>query len=334
MTADDEFISDDCLTVSPREARLDVSSLCQLECVLCPVRHRKGRSFIGRGVMAVGEFARFIEHNPQVRVIELGNSGEVFLNPDLPELLRVAAEKGVATRIAEGVNLNEASSEALEALVKYQVLALRVAMDGVTQETYAKYRVGGELKKVLANVRRINEYMKKHGSDRPRLILQFIPFGHNEHELDKAVILARIMGMELDIRLNSFPDTFPLQDQAGLTRLLGYSDKASYLEKTGKVYMREVCLQLWRAPQVNWDGRLLGCSGNAGVSYAGYALGGAFAREINNERIKYARRMLMGRVPPREDMPCTGCETYADYRRTGLWFMPDEIRAAMRREDG
>ncbi len=331
---DSGLISADCLTVSPREARLDVSSLCQLECVRCPVRQRQGRSFIGRGVMAVAEFVRFMEQNPQVRVIELGNSGEVFLNPDLPELLRAAADRGVATRIAEGVNLNDASNEALEALVKFRVLALRVAMDGVTQETYAKYRIGGVLMKVLANVTRINAFKKEYGSDRPRLILQFVPFGHNEHELGKAVVLARMMGMEVDFRLNTFPDTFPLRDPAGLARLLGYSDKASYLEKTGKVYMREICLQLWRAPQVNWDGRLLGCSGNASVSYASYALGGAFAMEINNERIRYARQMLMGRVPPREDMPCTRCETYSDYRRLGLWFEPDEIRAAMRREDG
>jgi len=331
---DGGLVSGDGVFVSPREARLDVSSLCQLECVQCPVRQRHGRSFIGRGVMRVEEFVRFMEQNPQIRVIELGNSGEVVLNPGLPELLRAAAERGVTTRIAEGVNLNYASDEALEALVKHRVVALRVAMDGVTQETYAKYRVGGVLKKVLANIRRINAIKKKYGSGLPRLILQFVPFGHNEHELGKAVVLARMMGMEVDFRLNTFPDTFPLRDPAGLARLLGYSDKASYLEKTGRVYMREICLQLWRAPQVNWDGRLLGCSTNAAVSFAGYALGGAFAVEINNEKMQYARRMLMGRVPPREDMPCTRCETYSDLSKHGLWFKPDEIRAAMRREDG
>lgn len=334
MSRSGELVSPDCLCVSPREARLDVSSLCQLECVRCPVRQRDGRPFIGRGVMAQGEFDRFIEHNPQIRVIEIGNSGEVFLNPNLPGLLRTADEKGVTIRIAEGVNLNDASSEALEALVKYRVTTLRVAMDGVTQETYAKYRVGGTLKKVLANVRRINDYKKMYGREEPRLILQFVPFSHNEHELGKAVVLARMMGMDVDFKLNTFPDTFPLREPAALTRLLGYADKASYLGKTGKVYMREVCLQFWRAPQVNWDGRLLGCSANASVSFADYALGDAFSREINNERMRYARRMLMGQAPPRDDMPCAVCETYADFRRLGQWFTAREIRQSMWREMG
>jgi hypothetical protein len=329
MSRSRELVSRNILTVSPREARLDVSSLCQLECVRCPVRQRGGRFFIGRGVMALGEFVRFVEKNPQIRVIELGNSGEVFLNPELPELLRWGAEKKLMIRIAEGVNLNDASEEMLEALVKYRVTMLRVAMDGVTQETYAKYRVGGMLKNVLANVQRINEFKKKHGSDLPRLILQFVPFAHNEHELGKVIVLARMMGMEVDFRLNTFPDTFPLRDPAALTRLLGYADKTSYLKKTGHVYMREVCLQFWRAPQVNWDGRLLGCSANTNVNFADYVLDDSFAREINNEPMRYVRRMLIGEAPPRDDMPCSGCKSYADLRRHGQWFRPDEIRAAM-----
>lgn len=332
MSDSGALLSADCLTASPREARLDVSSLCQLECAGCPVRQRDGRSFVGRGVMGVERFARFIDLNPRIRVLELGNSGEVFLNPRLPELLRVAAERGVSIHIGEGANLNEASSEALEALVLYGVTVLRVAVDGVTQETYGKYRVGGELKNVLANVRRINDYKKRHRRDLPRLILQFILFGHNEHEMDKAVMLARMMGMEVDFKLNIYPGTFPLRDPAVVSRRLGYADKESYLEKTGRVYLRDVCLQLWRAPQVNWDGRLLGCSTNVWVSFADDVLCGSFAGDVNNERIRYARRMLMGQAPPRGDIPCSRCESFADYQRFDQWFRPDEIRSAMRRE--
>jgi hypothetical protein len=326
-----ERISADCLTVYPAEARLDISSRCQLNCVLCPVASRKGRPFIGRGVMAVADFIEFIDANPQIRIIEMGNSGEVFLNPDLPAILKYAWEKGVATRVAEGVNLNDASNEALEAIVRYRVMILRVAMDGATQETYQKYRVGGELRKVLGNVQRINTYKKQYGSKLPRLILQFIPFPHNEHEMKKAAIIARAMGMDIDFKLNVFNGYAPLQNRENLTEWLGYFDKDSYLKKTGKVYMRDICLQLWRSPQVNWDGRLLGCSNNMSVCYAEYALGRAFFREINNGHIQYARKMLMGLAPQRDDIPCSVCGSYADYRKYNQWFTPGEIRAAMDR---
>ena len=110
-----------------------------------------------------------------------------------------------------------------------------------------------------------------------------------------------------------------------------YSDKDSYLKKTGEIYMRDICLQLWRSPQVNWDGRLLGCSANSSVNYAEYALGSSFAREINNDHIKYARKMLMGIAPARADIPCVCCDSYADYVKNNQWFTPAEIKAAMDR---
>jgi len=324
-------LSADCLTVYPAEARLDVSSRCQLHCVLCPVASRKGRPFIGRGVMPLADFAEFVESNPQIRIVELGNSGEVFLNPDLPDILRYAREKGVATRIAEGANLNDASNEALEALVQYGVTILRVAIDGATQDTYQKYRVGGELKRVLRNVEKINSLKKQYQSKLPRLILSFIPFPHNEHEIKMIAVMARAMDMDIDYKINVFHGYPPLSNQEELTKLLGYSDKASYLKKTGKIYMRDICLQLWRSPQVSWDGRLLGCSGNKSVPYAKYALGGAFVREINSGPIQYARKMLMGLAPQQDDIPCSSCDLFSDYQRYDQWFTPEEIRASMER---
>lgn len=326
-------ISADCLTVYPVEARLDVSSLCQLDCLLCPVAQRNGRPFVGRGVLPVADFIEFVDRNPRIRIIELGNSGEVFLNPDFPAILQYAHEKDVAIRIAEGANLNDASDEALEALVRYGVTVLRVAIDGATQETYRTYRVDGNLKKVLGNVQKINTYKKQYGSNRPQLILQFIPFGHNAHEIKKIAIMAQALGMDIHFKLNVYTGSLPARNQAELTELLGYHDMDSYFKKTGKTYMRDICLQLWRAPQVNWDGRLLGCSVNTSVNFAGYALGSAFAREINNGHIQYARKMLMGAAPPRDDIPCSVCDSYADYKKYNQWFTPEEIRAAMQRGD-
>ncbi|PKN97832.1 MAG: radical SAM protein [Chloroflexi bacterium HGW-Chloroflexi-5] len=324
-------ISADCLTVNPVEARLDVSSLCQLNCVLCPVAQRKGRSFVGRGLLPVADFIEFIDNNPTIKMIEIGNSGEVFLNPDLPAILKYANDKGVTIRIAEGANLNDAADEALEALVKYSVSLLRVSLDGATQETYQIYRVGGNLKKALKNIQRINDYKKRYRSKWPQLILQFIPFGHNEHEIKKIAVMARALGMDIYFKLNVFEGYHPLRDHAVLTEILGYSDKDSYLKKTGELYMRDICLQLWRAPQVNWDGRLLGCSANSSVNYAEYALGRAFAEQINNDHIQYARKMLMGIAPARADIPCVHCDSFADYKKYNRWFTPAEIREAMDR---
>ena len=44
--------------------------------------------------------------------------------------------------------------------------------------------------------------------------------------------------------------------------------------------------------------------------------------EINNEHIRYARKMLMGIAPPRDDIPCSVAIHYADYKKYNRWFTP------------
>ena len=55
----EEKVSADGLMASPEEVRLDICSLCQLQCVLCPVGYRKGEGFIGSGVLPFADFAQF-----------------------------------------------------------------------------------------------------------------------------------------------------------------------------------------------------------------------------------------------------------------------------------
>ena len=112
--------------------------------------------------MAPSEFTDFLEQNPQIKTVELASAGEALLNPDLPEILKSAHETGSKTSLGGGVNMNDASDEALEALVRYRTTRIRVSVDGVTEETYRKYRVGGSLHKVLANIKKINEFKEKH----------------------------------------------------------------------------------------------------------------------------------------------------------------------------
>ena len=58
---------------------------------------------------------------------------------------------------SNGVNLNFASDAALNAIVKFRVRALTCSIDGATQATYSRYRINGQLDRVLAHVDRIRE---------------------------------------------------------------------------------------------------------------------------------------------------------------------------------
>jgi MoaA/NifB/PqqE/SkfB family radical SAM enzyme len=317
------------LIINPTKARLDISTVCQLKCALCPIEVNNGRDFLGRGIMARYEFTNFIEQNRQIKIVELASAGEALLNPDLPEILKIAYERNVTTSLGGGVNMNDASDEALEALVRCQTARIRISVDGVTEETYRKYRVGGSLHKVLTNIKKINEWKKKYQSETPELVLQFIVFGHNEHELEKVFVLGRMLNMKVFIKMNRWPEQLAVKDRQRIRNLCGYADRGEFLDVTGMQYCRDLCLGLWTAPKINWDGRLLGCGCNSHMVFAEYALGRNFLQEINNERMQYARKMLMGNAPPRNDIPCSNCSFYQQIAQHKLWYTSDEIRAAI-----
>src|ERR1700722_20261534 len=127
-------------TPVPHAVQIDASSHCQLACPVCPTANGLTRATLGAGHLKLADFERLLDRNPQIRTVELSNYGEMFLNPQLPELLACAFERQVVVSCSNGVNLNFASDAALEAVVKYRVRALTCSIDGATQKTYARYR--------------------------------------------------------------------------------------------------------------------------------------------------------------------------------------------------
>lgn len=314
--------------VNPTAVRIEASSICQLECPLCPTFRGENEAVIGRGTLKFVDFKRFIDENPQVRSVELGNFGEVFLNRDLPKILQYAFENEVRTSIDEGANLNNASDEALEALVKYQTTRVRCAIDGVTQETYQIYRAGGNLKQVINNIQKINAYKQSYQSNKPELIFQFIIFGHNENQIEAANMMAKLLQMKFDPKLNWYTDFFPVANRERVRQLMGYADRKEYLELEDKHCMRHQCYEMWHNPQINWDGKLLGCSRNFWGYYEENVFEAGLRASMNNEKIQYVREMLMGNQPHRPDIPCTNCGVYRSMVNKDNWITEQELAEA------
>src|SRR5438552_1193400 len=104
---------------------------------------------LGRGYLKVEDLDRLLAANPQIRNVELSNYGELFLHPDLLGLMETAHRRGVGLSANNGANLNTARPEVLEGLVKFGFRQIAVSIDGASNETYQKYRVGGDLNVVL-----------------------------------------------------------------------------------------------------------------------------------------------------------------------------------------
>jgi hypothetical protein len=313
------------MQVRPVAVQLEAASHCQLRCPSCPTTQGLIHPAVGSGFLRLDDFRRFLDANPGVRLIELSNNGEIFLNPELLAILELAHQRGVALAANNGANLNSVRPEVLEGLVRYRLRVLTCALDGASQDTYQRYRVRGSFDRVIRNIRAINEHKRRLGSALPTLCWQFVVFGHNEHELPAAQRMAQELGMTFIAKL-SWDDTFsPPRDLDAVRTAAGAASRQEFLERHGRAYMGGICHQLWDSPQINWDGRVLGCCHNTWGNFGGNAFTDGLVASVNGPEITYAREMLRGRAEPRADIPCSTCDQYATMRQTGRWIERDDV---------
>ncbi len=318
--------------IHPRRLRLEASTACQLKCPSCPTASGETGKKLGVGFLKFRDFKKLIDENPRLAHIELSNWGEVFLNKDLLQILRYAYEQNVALYLANGANLNNVKEDVLEAVVKYKLRKINCSIDGASQETYSIYRVNGNFDRVIANIKKINEWKAHYHSAYPELKWQFVAFDHNQHEIATAKKMAEEMNMEFRLKLSwgdLYSSEFSPVKQGDIVKQetgLGVSSRKEFEEKYGKDYIEKSCCRdLWVAPQVNYDGRILGCVINYWGDY-GNVFREGLKEGLNNERINYARRMLQGKAEARAGIPCTTCKVYASMKRADNWITEEEMR--------
>ncbi|MBI4403142.1 MAG: radical SAM protein [Deltaproteobacteria bacterium] len=315
------------LTIIPSKVRLDVSTVCQLKCVSCPTAAGIVRKHVGSGFLKPDDLVRFLERNRNVRSIELSNWGEILLNPWLLEILRIAHDHEVELTAGNGVNFNTANEQVLEGLVKYQVRYVSFSIDGASNETYAKYRVSGNFDRVIQNIRKLIQFKEQYSSPYPRLTWQFILFGHNEHELPLAKSMAQELGMHFYPKLSGDDDLSPIKNPDWVRKETGLQalTRKEHARRYGRAYLDTICLQLWNEPQINWDGRLLGCCVNHWGDFGENVFLVGLAQALNGRKIRCARDMLMGKKAPIDGIPCTTCPRYRSMRESKHWIASKDL---------
>jgi hypothetical protein len=97
---------------------------------------------------------------PVVKRIDLFNWGEPTLHPRLPQFLGIARRRGLPVVLSS--NLNTRCD--LEELVRQEPAGIHVSLSGFTQETYERSHPGGDIERVIANLRRLRGILDRLGS--------------------------------------------------------------------------------------------------------------------------------------------------------------------------
>lgn len=253
----------------PTHAQMEPATLCNLRCALCPVTEGMDRP---AGLMDFDLFKKFIDEvDDYVLLIFMWDWGEPFVNPSIYRMIAYARERGI--KIVSSTNGHLfAKEENAAKLIRSGIDTIIVAMDGITQETYERYRQSGNLATVLCGIRNLVRQKKALNSEIPLINLRFLVMRHNEHEIPDLKRLARSLGVDaLSIKtLNPYSSDTYFEHRA--TRTEDYDafipeasayKRFSYIgsgRSTRRVRREPPCKSLWNCPSIHWNGIVSPCT--------------------------------------------------------------------------
>ncbi len=168
----------------PIAAYIEPTLFCNLRCPACPT----GLQLNLRPAVTIDEelFRSIIDEiGDYLFYLSMYNWGEPLLHKRTPEMVEYAKRKEIDVSFSTNLSL-KLTDDYIERLVRSGLDALIVSLDGVTQETYQKYRRRGNFALVRENMMRVKKMKTELGLETPRIIWQFLVFRHNEHEIEKA----------------------------------------------------------------------------------------------------------------------------------------------------
>jgi MoaA/NifB/PqqE/SkfB family radical SAM enzyme len=246
----------------PTLVHLEPTTHCNLRCVTCPVTEGLKRD---SGHMDLNLFKGIIDNlSPYLLLILLWDWGEPFLNSNIYEMITYARKHKIklisSTNghiFAKGYHAQKVVASGLDALI--------FSVDGITQETYERYRAGGRLESVLEGIRKVVDEKRRQRSQTPLLNFRYIVMKHNEHELPNVEKFVR----SLNVDILSFRKFFPVVKQQVTDKRLEISDPEDPLfqrfeqhpETTGlQRVQNNPCKNLWNCPAIHWDGTVCPCT--------------------------------------------------------------------------
>ena len=187
--------------------RLEFTTSCQLKCPGCWRNSLLIKNIITQGYLKPNDLKTLLEDSGlnHLKLIICTANGESLLNPHFVELLKICYDHNIQTSADTGFNLNHITDEQIEVIVDTKMPSIILSIDGASQETYSKYRVGGNFDKVIENIKRLQAYKQKVGSEYPELLWRMIIFNWNIHEIDTARKMAKDLGIDFTITKNNAP---------------------------------------------------------------------------------------------------------------------------------
>jgi len=195
--------------------------------------------------------------SPDLFYLILYFQGEPYLNPVFFRMVEEAKKKRIYT--ATSTNAHFLTDNLARKTVESGLDRIIISLDGLDQQTYEKYRVGGSLDKVIEGTKNLVRWKKELKSRTPFIILQFIVFSTNEHQVAELKKVARELGVDkLELKTAQVYNY-----EKGNDLIPSQKEYARYKMQNGKFVidnpLNNHCLRMWRGCVITWDGLVVPC---------------------------------------------------------------------------
>lgn len=279
---------------APIMANFELWNECNESCVFCRSADDliydsnpagKGQP-IPKGKMPVDLFERVIDQARSGLIMAIPYvNGEPLLSKDIYRAIASATKAKVGTLIAtNGALLNERNARQL---LEAGVDLVKIHISGFTQPVHAIQHRRGDVERIKENIRRMTA-MRDAAKLPTIILLDYILYRHNEHELAAARQFARDLGILFNIRPGNnknMEDTEP----SNVTNALPIGDP---------------CTWLWTSLTLDWNGAVYPCCDHVVWSDAeGYDMYDKRSSDIveiwNGPKAQAMRRVhaIQGRAP-------------------------------------
>ena len=192
--------------------------------------------------------------------------GEPYLNPDFLNMVAFAHSNKIFT--ITSTNAHYLNEENARQTVLSKLDKLIISVDGITQEVYEQYRIGGKLDKVLEGTREILKQKKLLKSKTPHVVWQFVVFKPNQSQIEAVKKLGKELGVD-EVKIK----TAQIYDFENGNNLIPELEKYSRYKKDEsgnyriKNKLLNQCWRMWQGCVITWDGKIVPCCFDKDAKY-------------------------------------------------------------------
>lgn len=228
---------------------IEVKAGCNLSCPVCPTNVLKRQ----KGNMRFSTFKKIVDELPPLKYMQLFFMGESMLNPDVFDMISYAEFQGYKTHmVTNSTTLHKQYQSVVDSGLSY----LTACLDGFTNESLNKYRIGSDVQKIKEGIKKVYEYRDGRSHvfgdsvtrDKPVITIKTVLFDWVKPELNDITNFAR-----------EYADHFRIDEPI----VEGWGDglELDASSERTSVNRERPNPPCWRCmtPVITWDGELIVC---------------------------------------------------------------------------